>query len=85
MAKVNISLVIKRETTVEFDDESGGMYRLANVIEVPYLDHSGEPLVSELNEVLDAIRTDRSPLANGVAGVNAMCRAFEVEHAATGS
>ena len=76
---------IKRETTVEFDDESGGMYRQANVVEVPYLDRSGEPLARELSDVLEAIRTGRAPLVDGAAGVNAVRLAFEVERAAGAS
>jgi predicted dehydrogenase len=74
---------IKRETSVEFDDESGGMYRQANVVEVPYLDRSGEPLQRELRDVIDAIRSGETPLVGGTAGVNAVKLAYEVERAAT--
>ncbi len=73
---------IKRETSVEFDDESGGMYRQANVIEVPYLDRSGEPLARELRDVIDAITSGGRPLVDGEAGVNAVRLAYEVERAA---
>jgi predicted dehydrogenase len=73
---------IKRETTVEFTDETGGMYRQANVVEVPYLDRSGEPLARELRDVIDAIRTGRPPLVDGAAGVNAVRLAHDVERAA---
>lgn len=73
---------IKRETTVEFDDEMGGMYRQANVVEVPYLDRSGEPLERELRDVLDAISTGRAPLVDGEAGVRAVELADAVERAA---
>jgi predicted dehydrogenase len=73
---------IKRETTVEFTDDTGGMYRQANVVEVPYLDRSGEPLARELRDVLAAIREGRAPLVDGTAGVNAVRLAYEVEQAA---
>jgi predicted dehydrogenase len=73
---------IKRETTVEFTDDTGGMYRQANVVEVPYLDRSGEPLGRELRDVLAAIREGRAPLVDGTAGVNAVRLAYEVEQAA---
>ncbi|MDY0087848.1 MAG: Gfo/Idh/MocA family oxidoreductase [Coriobacteriia bacterium] len=73
---------IKRETAVEFDDEAGGMYRQANVVEVPYLDRSGEPLERELRDVLDAIRCGRPPLVDGEAGVRAVELAHAVEQAA---
>lgn len=71
---------IKRETTVEF--EEGGMYRQANVVEVPYLDRSGEPLARELRDVIDAIRESRAPTVDGVAGLAAVRLAHEVEAAA---
>jgi predicted dehydrogenase len=74
---------IKRETSVEF--EESGMYRQANVVEVPYLDRSGEPLARELRDVIDAITTGRKPLVDGAAGVNAVRLAYEVERAATRS
>lgn len=74
---------IKRETSVEF--EESGMYRQANVVEVPYLDRSGEPLARELRDVINAITTGRAPLVDGRAGVNAVRLAYEVERAATRS
>jgi len=74
---------IKKETTVEF--EESGMYRQANVVEVPYLDRSGEPLARELRDVVDAIREGRAPLVDGTAGVSAVRLAYEVERAASRS
>ncbi len=74
---------IKQETTVEF--EENGMYRQANVVEVPYLDRSGEPLARELGDLISAIREDRSPLVDGQAGINAVRLAYEVEQAASKS
>lgn len=74
---------IKQETTVEF--EENGMYRQANVVEVPYLDRSGEPLARELSDLISAIREDRSPLVDGQAGINAVRLAYEVERAASRS
>ncbi len=74
---------IKRETTVEF--EENGMYRQANVMEVPYLDRSGEPLGRELHDFVSAIRAGTKPLASGEAGLNAVRLAYEVEAAASRS
>lgn len=71
---------IKRETTVEF--EANGVYRQANVMEVPYLDRSGEPLARELRDVIDAIREGRVPTVDGAAGLAAVKLAHEVEAAA---
>lgn len=74
---------IKRETSVEF--EESGMYRQANVVEVPYLDRSGEPLARELRDVVDAILSGGRPLVDGHAGTNAVRLAYEVERAASRS
>lgn len=75
---------LKREVEVEFSDEGGaGAYRQANVVEVPYLDRSGEPLARELRDFVDAVRGDRKPLVSGEAGLNAVRLAYEVERAAS--
>lgn len=71
---------IKRETSVEF--EESGMYRQANVVEVPYLDRSGEPLARELRNFIDAITEGSEPLVTGRDGVNAVRLAYEVQRAA---
>jgi UDP-N-acetylglucosamine 3-dehydrogenase len=74
---------IKREVEVEFSDEGGaGAYRQANVVEVPYLDRSGEPLARELRDFVDAVREKRAPLVTGEAGLNAVRLAYAVERAA---
>lgn len=72
---------IKRETTVEF--EASGMYRQANVVEVPYLDRSGEPLARELRNFVDAVATRTSPLVTGEDGLAAVRLAYEVERLAS--
>ena len=77
---VRQDISIKRETTVEF--EANGVYRQANVVEVPYLDRSGEPLARELRNFIEAIVEDRDPLVTGRDGVNAVRLVYEVERAA---
>lgn len=74
---------IKRETTVEF--EKTGMYRQANVVEVPYLDRSGEPLARELRDFVNAVAAGSSPLVTGEDGLAAVRLAYEVERAASRS
>jgi predicted dehydrogenase len=76
---------LKREVEVEFSDEGGaGAYRQANVVEVPYLDRSGEPLARELRDFVDAVREGREPLVSGSSGLSAVKLAFAVEKAAEG-
>lgn len=77
---------LKREVEVEFSDEGGvGAYHQANVVEVPYLDRSGEPLAREVRDFVDAVREGREPLVGGAAGLSAVKLAYEVELAASRS
>lgn len=75
---------IKRETRVEYAEEGDGMaYRQANIVEVPYLDRSGEPLARELSDFVEAVRGEHAPRVDGAAGVAAVRLAFEVERTAS--
>jgi len=72
---------IKRETTVEFGEH--GMYRQANMTEVPYIDRSGEPLARELRNFVDAVIGKAEPLVTGRDGLAAVRLAHAVEQAIT--
>lgn len=73
-------VLIKRETSVGFSEETGSQaYKQANVVEIPYLDRSGEPLARELRDFLDAIREAREPLTTGRDGVAAVRLAREID------
>lgn len=77
---------LKREVEVEFLESGGaGAYRQANVVEVPYLDRSGEPLARELRDFVDSVRERREPLVSGEAGLRAVRLAYAVENAASRS
>lgn len=74
---------IKREATVDYSEVEGPMaYRQASVVEIPYLDRSGEPLGRELRDFVDAVREGREPMVTGAAGLAAVKLAYEVEAAA---
>lgn len=74
---------VKREVEVAFDDDGGqSAYRQANVVEVPYLDRSGEPLARELRDFIEAVRGEHPPRVSGADGVNAVRLAAAVERAA---
>ena len=76
-------VLIKRETTVDFSESEGPLaYRQANIVEVPYLDRSGEPLARELRDFVQAVRERRDPLVTGEAGAAAVRLANEVEASA---
>lgn len=73
---------VKRETTVEFPEDKPNLYRQANVVEVPYLDRSGEPLTLELADFVDAVREGRAPQVTGEDGLRAVELVVAVERAA---
>lgn len=75
-------LQIKRETTVEFADNEPNLYRQANVVEIPYLDRSGEPLALEIADFVEAVREKRPPTVTGADGLRAVRLAAAVERAA---
>lgn len=75
-------VLIKRETTVEFEGEGNALYRQANVTEIPYFDRNGEPLTLELLDFIDAHRTGRRPTVSGEDGLRAVELVDAVERAA---
>lgn len=75
---------IKREAEVSYSEGGGPIaYRQASVVEVPYLDRSGEPLARELRDFIEAVRGEHEPLVSGEAGLSAVRLAYEVERAAS--
>ncbi len=77
-------LSMRRQTTVEFEKSEPPIYRQASVVEIPYVDRSGEPLAAELRDVIDAIRTSGTPTVTGRDGLRAVELAFAVEAAIRG-
>ncbi|MHB9005149.1 MAG: Gfo/Idh/MocA family protein, partial [Coriobacteriia bacterium] len=73
---------IKRETEVEFSESEPNLYRQASVIEIPYLDRSGEPLTLEVADFVRAVREGTKPTVDGEAGLRAVRLAIAVEEAA---
>ncbi len=72
-------LSLRRQTTVEFEKTEPPIYRQASVVEIPYVDRSGEPLAAELRDVIDAIRSGNAPTVTGRDGLRAVELAFAVE------
>jgi UDP-N-acetylglucosamine 3-dehydrogenase len=75
-------ILVKRETSVEFPPSEPNLYRQANVVEIPYLDRSGEPLTLELTDFVAAVRQRRRPAVSGDDGLRAVEVVAEVERAA---
>lgn len=75
-------IVIKRETSVEFPPSEPNLYRQANIVEIPYLDRTGEPLTLELTDFVTAVRQHRRPAVSGEEGLRAVEVVTDVERAA---
>lgn len=73
---------IKREVISEYPAGEAGLYRQASVVEIPYIDRRGEPLLLELQDFVSAVRDGRSPRVSGQAGLMSVQLAYEVEAAA---
>jgi predicted dehydrogenase len=74
---VNVDLLrqditIRHEATAEFPRFGARRLKEASVVEIPYLEHRGEPLWLELQDFVKAVRTGGRPLVEGCAGVDAL-------------
>jgi predicted dehydrogenase len=65
-------VTVNRVAHVEYTSTGGTRYRQTGVVEIPFLEHRGEPLALELQEfarAIDAGRAPRVPAADGVAAL----------------
>lgn len=81
---VRQDLAMYRQTSVEYTSDEIPVYRQASVVEIPYLDRSGEPLAYELRDALDALALGRPPLVTGRAGADAVRLVAAVEASIAG-
>ncbi|MFM7537851.1 MAG: Gfo/Idh/MocA family oxidoreductase [Acidimicrobiales bacterium] len=78
------AVTINRVDHVEYVSDSGPRYRQTGVVEIPFLEHRGEPLALELTEFASAI-TQRRPARVGAAdGVRAVALVERVLQAVRG-
>lgn len=66
----------------EYTSDAGTRYRQSGVVEIPFLEHRGEPLALEHDDFYAAIRDRRQPLVTGEQGVAAVELALRVMAAA---
>jgi predicted dehydrogenase len=66
------AVTINRVDHVEFVDEHGPRYRQTGVVEIPFLEHRGEPLALELREFAAAVAGRRPPSVGATDGVRAV-------------
>ncbi len=74
---VNVDLLrqditIRRQATAEYPETGARRLKEASVMEIPYLEHRGEPLWLELEDFVEAVGSGGRPLVDGRAGVAAL-------------
>jgi predicted dehydrogenase len=78
--------LLRRQVTIhrvehdEFVDEAGARYRQNGVIEIPYLEGSGEPLAMEQRHFLDCVRNRTVPRVTGEDGLAALKLALRIRN-----
>ena len=81
---VIVADLIRQQVTVhrvqhaEFVDERGAMYRQSGVIEIPYLEHQGEPLALEQRHFVDCVLQRGTPAVSGEDGIAALDTAIRI-------
>jgi predicted dehydrogenase len=79
---VRQDLTVHRAHHNEFLAEGGVRYRQSGLVEIPFLEHRGEPLALELEHFLDCVVHRRSPRVTGVQGRRALEVALAVRRSA---
>jgi predicted dehydrogenase len=74
---VNVDLLrqditIRHQSTAEYPKTGAPRLKEASIMEIPYLEHRGEPLWLELQDFVDAVGSGGRPLVDGRAGVAAL-------------
>jgi predicted dehydrogenase len=75
-------VTIQRVDHSEYLSDEGTRYRQTGVIELPFLEHRGEPLYLELAHFAEAVREGRRPRVTGLDGLRALELAMRVRSAA---
>jgi predicted dehydrogenase len=71
-------VTVQRVQQSEFLSDHGRRYRQVGVVEVPFLEHRGEPLALELSHFAECVRTRSRPRVSGVEGIAALDLALRV-------
>jgi predicted dehydrogenase len=69
---VRQDITITKMHHAEYTTESGRRYRQSGVVEIPFLEHRGEPLALEHADFFAAISEGRPPRVSGADGVEAV-------------
>jgi predicted dehydrogenase len=71
-------VTVQRVQQSEYLSDHGRRYRQMGVVEVPFLEHRGEPLALELSHFADCVRTRSQPRVTGADGLRALGLALQV-------
>jgi predicted dehydrogenase len=75
---VRQQVTVHRAERSEFVDDRGARYRQSGVIEIPYLEHQGEPLALELKHFVDCVLGRSQPVVGGHDGLVALETALRI-------
>ena len=78
---VRQDITVHRMSRHEYLTDEGQRYRQSSVIEIPFIEHRGEPLLRELQSVVDCIIDQGSPAVSGYDGLTALMLAERVTDA----
>ncbi len=79
---VRQDVTIHRVSHNEFLSEGGARYQQTGMVEIPFLDHRGEPLALELTHFLERVRDRQTPRVTGMDGRRALELALAVQASA---
>jgi predicted dehydrogenase len=65
-------ITVHKMSRHEYLAEDGVRYRQSSVVEIPFIEQRGEPLLRELQDVVDSIREQRPPRVDGANGLRAL-------------
>jgi UDP-N-acetylglucosamine 3-dehydrogenase len=71
-------VTIQRVEHAEYVGEQGARYRQSGVVEIPYLEHQGEPLFLEQQHFIDCVRNRKQPVVSGQEGLTALATALRI-------
>ncbi len=76
-------VTVHRVEHAEYVDGQGARYRQSSVIEIPYLEHQGEPLALEQRHFIECVLSRAQPAVDGAAGLAALGTAIRIRDEAT--
>ena len=72
-------IVISKVDHVEYVTDGGVRFKQHGVMEIPFIDRYGEPLILEQQEFVKAIQEDRNPAVDPATATLALSLAHQIE------